>query len=112
MTEHPSEHLRRTGLRQPAAPRSGRGRPALYCSPECRPAARGRSGVHVVVEVDHEPTPDEERPAGRIWLVRLRRGDQAVVIAAELGRPSADHLAGQLNSLLATRRRSKGVAIN
>jgi hypothetical protein len=68
--------------------------------------------VHVVVEVDHEPTPDEERPAGRIWLVRLRRGDQAVVIAAELGRPSADHLAGQLNSLLATRRRSKGVAIN
>ena len=68
--------------------------------------------MHVVVEVDHEPTADDERPAGRIWLVRLRRGEQAVVIAAELGRPSAEHLAGQLNTLLATRRRSKGVAID
>ena len=112
MTEHATAICAAPGCDHPLPPRSGRGRPALYCSPECRPAARGRSGVHVVVEVDHEPTPDEERPTGRIWLVRLRRGDQAVVIAAELGRPSADHLAGQLNSLLATRRRSKGVAID
>ena len=92
-------------------PRGGRGRPAIYCSAQCRPAGRGRSGVHVVVEVDHEPTPDDERPAGRIWIVRLRRGDQCVVIAAELGRPSAEHLAGQLNALLATRRRAKEDAI-
>jgi hypothetical protein len=91
--------------------RRPRGRPALYCSPQCRPAWRGRTGVHVVVEVDHEPTPDDERPTGRIWLVRLRRADQTVVIAAELGRPSADHLADQLNDILATRRRAKGVAI-
>jgi hypothetical protein len=112
MTEHSTNICAAPGCDTPLPHRSGRGRLALYCSPECRPAARGRSGVHVVVEVDHEPTPDEERPTGRIWLVRLRRGDQAVVIAAELGRPSADHLAGQLNSLLATRRKSKGVAIN
>jgi len=92
-------------------PRGGRGRPAIYCSPECRPAERGRSGVHVVVEVDHEPIADDEGPAGRIWLVRLRRGEQCVVIAAELGRPSAEHLAAQLNTLLATRRRAKGAAI-
>ncbi|HYA69586.1 MAG TPA: hypothetical protein VED63_12720, partial [Acidimicrobiales bacterium] len=60
------------GCANPVPPRVGRaGRPPIYCSPECRPAARGRSGVHVVVEVDHEPTPDDERPAGRIWLVRL-----------------------------------------
>jgi hypothetical protein len=91
--------------------RGGRGRPPIYCSPDCRPAARGRSGVNVVVEVDHEPTPDDERPAGRIWLVRLRRGEQCVVIAAELGRPSAEHLAAQLNALLATRRRAKGATI-
>jgi len=111
MTEDATAICAAPGCDHALPPRSGPGRPALYCSPECRPAARGRSGVHVVVEVDHEPTPDEERPAGRIWLVRLRRGDQAVVIAAELGRPSADHLASQLNSLLATRRRSKGARI-
>jgi hypothetical protein len=92
-------------------PTGGRGRPAIYCSPQCRPAARGRSGVHVVVEVDHEPIPDDERPAGRIWLVRLRRAEQTVVIAAELGRPSAEYLAAQLNTLLATRRRAKGAVI-
>ena len=89
----------------------GRGRPAVYCSQECRPAGRGRAGVHVVVEVDHQPTPDNERPAGRVWIVRLRRGTRSVVIAAELGRPSADLLAGQLNELLATRRRKKGAAM-
>jgi len=91
--------------------RNRRGRPAIYCSPECRPAARGHAGVHVVVEVDHEPTPDNERPTGRIWLVRLRRGSHSVVIAAELGRPSAEHLAGQLNELLASRRRANGAAM-
>jgi hypothetical protein len=66
--------------------------------------------VYVIVEVDHEPTPDDERPTGRVWLVRLPRGTQGVVIAAELGRPSADLLAGQLHELLATRRRVKGAA--
>jgi hypothetical protein len=91
--------------------RQQRGRPAIYCSPSCRPAARGRAGVNVVVEVDHEPTPDNERPSGRVWLVRMRRGERSVVIAAELGRPSAEHLAGQLNELLATRRRVKGAAM-
>jgi hypothetical protein len=112
MSEHLGTVCAAPGCDNPLPPRSGRGRPALYCSPECRPAGRGRPGVHVVVEVDHEPTLDDERPAGRIWLVRLRRGDQAVVIAAELGRPSAEHLAGQLNSLLATRRRPKGVPVD
>lgn len=92
--------------------RTGRpGRPAIYCSPSCRPAGRGRGGVHVVVEVDHQPTPDSERPLGRVWVVRLRRGEECVVIAAELGRPSAEHLARQLNMLLSTRRQTKGVAI-
>lgn len=112
MTEDVTAMCAAPGCDNPLPKRSGRGRPFIYCSPECRPAGRGRSGVHVVVEVDHEPTLDDERPAGRIWLVRLRRGDQAVIIAAEIGRPSADHLAGQLNRLLATRRRSKGVTID
>lgn len=67
--------------------------------------------MRVLVEVDHAPTPDNERPTGRVWLVRMHRGTLSVVIAAELGRPSADHLAGQLNELLATRRRAKGAAM-
>jgi hypothetical protein len=98
------------GCQNPIA-RKGRGRPAVYCSPACRPAARGHRPVRVLVEVDHEPTPDDLRPAGRIWLVRLRRGDQRVVIAAELGRPSAEHLAAQLTALLSPRR-TKGAPID
>jgi hypothetical protein len=92
------------------APAAGDDR-LLYCSPPCRPAGRGRAGVHVVVEVDHQPTPDDERPTGRVWIVRLRRGTQSVVIAAELGRPSAGLLAGQLNELFTTRRRVIGAAM-
>ena len=91
--------------------RTARGRPKLYCSAECRPANRGHAGVRVIVEVDHTPTPDNERPTGRVWLVRMRRGTRSVIVAAELGRPSADHLVGQLNELLATRRRAKGAAM-
>jgi len=55
-------------------------------------ANRGR----LTVEVDHEPVEDGARPVGRVWLVRLRRGKRQVVVAAELGRPSADHLANQI----------------
>ena len=99
------------GCDEPVVRTGRRGRPAVYCAPACRPAGRGRAGVHVVVEVDHEPTPDNERPTGRVWLVRLRRGTQSVVIAAELGKPSADLLAGQLNELLATRRQALGAAM-
>lgn len=86
------------------------GRPPTYCSPACRPSARTTTG-HLVVEVDHEPTPDDARPTGRIWMVRLRRGSRSVIIAAELGRPSADHLAGQIGKLLSPEPRAKKAAI-
>jgi hypothetical protein len=45
-------------------------------------------------------------------MVRLRRGDRSVTIAADLGRPSADHLAAQLNGLLAPVPKTKGAAID
>ena len=32
--------------------------------------------------------------------VRLRRGRQQVIVAIGLGRPSADHLASQINSII------------
>jgi len=64
------------------------------------------------VELDHEPTQQEEgRPAGRVWLVRLRRGARVVVVASELGRPSAEHLAGQIAAVVSSRRGTKGGAM-
>lgn len=89
--------------------RGGRGRPPLYCSPACRPGATARG--RLTVEVDHEPTSDDGRPLGRVWLVRLRRGTRGVVIASELGRPSADHLAGQIAQLLSSQRKTGGGAM-
>ncbi len=68
-------------------------------------------GGRLVVEVDHEPVDDGARPAGRIWVVRLRRGPRQVVVASELGRPSADHLAHQIGDVISPRRRAKGAAM-
>ncbi len=87
-----------------ALTRTGRGRPALYCSPGCRTAAHRHHRQHrdqpLTVEVDHGSTSAKGRPAGRVWLVRLRRGERAIIIAAGLGRPSAEHLAHQITQLL------------
>ena len=84
--------------------RNPRGRPRLYCNPACRtqtyrdthPDARER--LHV--EVDHGSTSSRGRPAGQVWLIRLRRGHQQVIIATGLGRPSADHLATQIDNII------------
>jgi hypothetical protein len=76
-------------------PQTGRGRRRIYCSSQCRTRALADGG-RLTVEVDHEPVEDGARPVGRVWLVRLRRGKRQVVVAAELGRPSADHLAHQI----------------
>ena len=64
------------------------------------------------VEVDHVPTGDGERPSGRVWSVGLRRGTRLVVVATELGRPSADNLANQISDLLNDHPRAQGVAID
>ncbi len=80
--------------------RVGRGRPFLYCSTTCRPTSAKAHQKAFSVEVDHEPTLPDERPVGRVWSVRLRRGERYVVIATELGRPSAENLAAQINDLL------------
>lgn len=81
-----------------------RGRPATYCSPNCRSSnkrtSRPRRPQRLTVEVDHAPTQSNQRPAGRIWMVRLRRGQRCVVVADGLGRPSAEHLANQITELI------------
>ena len=91
-------------------PPAGRGRPRIYCSPKCR-ARPATGGGRLVVEVDHEAVDDGARPAGRVWLVRLRRGNRQVVVAAELGRPSADHLANRIGEVVSPLRRAKGAAM-
>jgi hypothetical protein len=77
--------------------RPGPGRPALYCSPTCRTKHRRPK---ILVEVGHPETSPDGRPVQRVWTVRLRRGQRVVVIADDLGWPSANALAGQLDDLL------------
>jgi hypothetical protein len=85
----------------------GRGRPRIYCSADCRGTTTANGGV-LKVEVDHIGADDDDaRPLGRVWLVRLRRGSNEVIVAAELGRPSADHLAGQIAQLIDRRQRAQ-----
>lgn len=80
--------------------RKPKGRPARYCSSACRPSAPPSRRRGVVVEVEHPDTSPDGRPVGRVWTVTLRRGARAVVIAADLGWPSAHALARQLEELL------------
>jgi hypothetical protein len=90
---------------------TGRGRPRLYCSARCRSAGRGAGRTTLSVEVDHSGDDDAGRPIGRVWLVRLRRGAEEVTVASELGRPTADHLAGQIAQLIDGRQRAPGAAM-
>ena len=94
--------------------RGGRGRPRIYCTPACRPNATRTTAARgtLIVQVDHEPVPDDTRPTGRIWKVQLQRDGRTVVIATGLGRPSADHLANQIDALLNPRQQAHGAAIN
>jgi hypothetical protein len=83
------------------------GRPAIYCSPFCRPSPIGRSGPGVDVEVvqdDH----DDDSHAGRNWVVRLQRGHDSVTIGQDLGRFSAQALAGDLRRLFGPARQGGG----
>ncbi len=84
------------------------GRPAVYCSPECRIKPRRPP---IIVEIDHPAASPDGRPVQRVWTVRLRRGQRVVVIADGLGWPSATALAGQLDDLLHPGPGTKGGAI-
>ncbi|HEV2810358.1 MAG TPA: hypothetical protein VGV93_08195 [Acidimicrobiales bacterium] len=89
----------REGCEEPVV-RNSRGRPAMYCSPSCRPSRRARRRPPVVVDVEHPDTSPDGRPVQRVWTVALRRGMQTVTIADNLGWPSAHALARQLEELL------------
>jgi hypothetical protein len=55
----------------------------------------------VTVEIDTGSTSARGRPAGRTWLIRLRRGHQSVITTTGLSRTSAERLARQITQLLA-----------
>jgi hypothetical protein len=54
----------------------------------------------LIVEVDHGSTSSRSRPAGHVWLVRIRRGNHQAIVAVGLGRPSAEHLAQQIRDVI------------
>ena len=93
----------RPGCTNPVV-RDPRGRPRLYSNPACRTQSYrdthpdAREPLHV--EVDHGSTSSRGRPAGQVWLIRLRRGHQQLIIGTGLGRPSADHLATQIDNII------------
>ena len=97
----------RPGCANPATRVPGRrGRPPIYCSPDCRPS-RARSVDTIAVDAE-QGTVDghEQRATGRDWLVRVSRGQRSAVVAQDLGRFSATVLANELRSVLEPARRA------
>ncbi|MGH9061769.1 MAG: hypothetical protein ACRDZY_19985, partial [Acidimicrobiales bacterium] len=84
--------------------RTGPGRPTRYCSPTSRTAAHREHRRHpnqpLHAETDHGSTSAKGRPNDRVWLIRLRRGHRAIIIATGLTRPTAEHITHQINQLL------------
>jgi hypothetical protein len=65
-----------------------------------RPGALGRPPIRVEIDKDD----DSEIEHGREWTVRLRRGEQVLVVRSGLGRFSATVFATELSSLVNPRR--------
>jgi hypothetical protein len=86
------------------------GRPAIYCSADCRPSPiAGPRYPAVAIEVVQDDQGDDGgSQAGRNWIVRLQRGHETVTIGQDLGRFSAQALAGDLRRLLGPARQGGG----
>ena len=109
----PAQPCARPDCPNPVVRPARRGRPPIYCSPACRARAQRRPPPEpVLVEVDHGSLTAQGRPAGRVWLVRLRRGPHTVTVASGLGRTTADHLAAQIIAIIRTRSTTTGAAID
>jgi len=61
---------------------------------------RERERGPVSVEVDVGSASSRGRRPDRSWMVRLRRGQDSVIVAVGLSRAAADRLAEQLAGLL------------
>lgn len=101
--ETPSELVCAAGGCDKPLPVRGPGRPARFCSEACRARAyrqRRRQRGTIVAEVDLGSTSSKGRTQGRVWLVRLRRDNESVIIAIGLSRTQADALAERITRLL------------
>ena len=82
----------------------GTGRPARFCSAACRVRShrdeRRGACVPVVVEVDMGSASSRGRRPDQSWLIRLRRGEQSVIVAIGLSRTGAERRAEQIAALL------------
>lgn len=86
----------RDGCDNPVLRRPGqRGRPQIYCSPACRPSY---SRPQLSVEIEREESEDTSH--GRDWNVRLRRGEQSLVVQRGIGRFSATAFAAELSAIV------------
>jgi hypothetical protein len=54
----------------------------------------------ISVEVDRGSTSAKGRPAGKAWLVRLRRGNDEVIVAIGLTNAGAERLAERIRRLV------------
>ena len=84
-------------------PVRGPGRPARFCSQACRARAyrqRRRQPRDLVVDVALGSTSSKGRTQGRVWMVRLRRDAESVIVAIGLSRGSAEALAERITELL------------
>lgn len=92
------------GCTNPVPPTGRPGRPALYCTPTCRPSRKPRSprrppAITVeLIDANQETDPPGQHP--HRWTVRLRRGPATVTIADHLGRFTATALAGDIQHLI------------
>jgi hypothetical protein len=80
------------------------GRPARFCSTACRVRAhRAKQAARkpVTVEVDLGSASSRGRRPDRAFIVRMRRGEQSVIVAIGLTRDAADRLAEQIAELVA-----------
>lgn len=99
-----------TGCTNTVVRRHGPGRPAIYCSPACRPSNAGRARAPFSVEVDQLDGDGEHD--GRPWVVRLSRKGRSVEIGNGLGRFSAVVLAAELRELITDSPKQRGEAFD
>src|SRR5947208_1892707 len=95
----------------PAATPTAARKPGCAAGPARRPSRQPRSST-VYIEIDHPASSSDGRAVERLWTVRLRRGDRAVLIADNLGWPSANALAHELVDLLTPHAQNRGAAID
>jgi len=56
----------------------------------------------LTVEIDTGSASSRGRPPDHAWMIRLRRGDQSVIVAVGLSRTAAQHLADHIAEIVQT----------